>query len=240
MVGMKMKKAKPVEYPLISELATRLNFQPVNEELFRMAFTHASYSYEANLPHNERLEFLGDSVLGLIVCHFLYQRYPSRPEGWLARLKATIVSTDVLAGFSKQLQLNQYLMLGHGERRANGSEKKKLLENLFEAFLGAYYLNFGLEAARAFVLPLIEAGLPEMIWQTEALNAKSTLQELTQAQGLIPEYRLVREDGPQHDKTFTVEVVLKREVYGQGQGKTLKEAQSSAAIQAVEKFKKQR
>lgn len=240
--AMTKRKGKAVssEDALISELTAQFNLQPENEELFRIAFRHSSYSNETNLPHNERLEFLGDSVLALIVCHYLYKRYPHYSEGRLARLKATIVSTDVLASFTKQLQLNRFLLLGQGELKSNGGEKKKLLENLFEAFLGAYYLNFGLEAARDFVVPLIETCLPELIVQTEAINAKTNLQEFTQARGLAPEYCLVKEEGPSHDKTFTVHVLIQQEVYGQGEGKSLKEAQNHAAIQAMERLKASR
>lgn len=239
-----MKKSKgranSPEEALISELTARFKHKPEDEELFRIAFRHSSYSNETNLPHNERLEFLGDSVLALLVCHYLYTRYPHYSEGRLAKLKATIVSTDVLAGFTKQLQLNRYLLLGQGERKSNGGEKKKLLENLFEAFLGAYYLNFGLEPTRDFLVPLIETCLPELIVQTEAINAKTNLQEYTQARGLIPEYCLVKEEGPSHDKTFTVHVLLKQEVYGKGEGKTLKEAQNHAAIEAMERLRQSR
>ncbi|HYH01859.1 MAG TPA: ribonuclease III [Bacillota bacterium] len=226
--------------PSIAELAVQLNFKPVYPELFEIAFTHSSYSYESKVPHNERLEFLGDSVLGLIVCQYLYRRFSNYSEGKLAKLKATLVSTAVLAGFAKELQLNRYLRLGQGERQSNGSEKKKVLEDLFEAFLGAYYLNFGLEAANEFMLPLIEECLPEIIRQTETINAKSHLQELTQANGIVPEYRLVKEEGPPHNRTFTVEVLLEQAVYGSGTGKTLKEAQSVAASEAAVKYKQQR
>ncbi|HEY8465076.1 MAG TPA: ribonuclease III [Bacillota bacterium] len=224
--------------PSIAELAVQLNFKPVNEELFEIAFTHSSYSYESNVPHNERLEFLGDSVLALIVCQYLYQHYPDYPEGKLAQLKSTLVSTSVLAGFAEKLQLNRFLRLGEGERKTHGSQKRKILEDLFEAFLGAYYLNFGLEATIKFVLPLIEECLPEIMRQAEAINAKSLLQELTQTKGIVPEYRLVNEEGPPHNRTFTVEVYLGREKYGQGSGKTLKEAQSHAALEAIGTLKK--
>lgn len=235
----KTQKSNPNE-PSIAELAVQLNFKPVYPELFEIAFTHSSYSHESNVPHNERLEFLGDSVLALIVCQFLYRRFPNYSEGKLAKLKSTLVSTSVLAGFSQKLQLNRYLRLGQGERRTNGSEKKKLLEDLFEAFLGAYYLNFGLEATNEFMLPLIEECLPEIIRQTEIINAKTRLQELTQVNGIVPEYRLVKEEGPPHNKTFTAEVLLGQAVFGTGTGKTLKEAQSAAASEALIKYKKQR
>lgn len=221
----------------VQELTTRLGFEPANSELFIEAITHSSFANENNLPSNERLEFLGDSVLSLIVCRYLYCRYPASPEGELAKLKSVIVSAPVLAGLAKQLNLNHYIRLGQGELRTNGRDKQNILADLFEAFIGAFFLSFGFEKTNDFLLPFIDAILPEINQQFDFVDAKSTLQEITQAQGLKPEYRTVHEEGPPHNKIFTVEVLLNGEGLGLGTGRTLKEAQNKAAGTAIHRLK---
>jgi ribonuclease-3 len=221
----------------IKELTVRLNLQPTKEVLFTEAFTHSSYANEHRLPSNERLEFLGDSVLSLIVCEYLYLHYRSYHEGQLAKLKAILVSAPFLASFSKQMAFDKYILLGAGEIRTNGSSKPNILADLFEAFIGAYYLNFGLAATTEFIIPFIEGVLPEIFSQSEIIDAKTCLQELTQSQGLKPEYRMINEEGPPHNKTFTVEVLLQDRVLGNGSGKSLKEAQNKAAVAAIMQFK---
>jgi ribonuclease-3 len=223
--------------PSIKELTVRLNIQPTQEILFIEAITHSSYANEHRIPSNERLEFLGDSVVSLIVCEYLYRHYRLYDEGQLSKLKAIIVSAPLLAGFSKQLALDKYILLGAGEIRANGGSKQNILADLFEAFIGAYYLNFGLGATTEFIIPFVERVLPEIFSQSELIDAKTCLQELAQSQGLKPEYRMVTEEGPPHDKTFTVEVRLLDQVLGCGVGKSLKEAQNKAAVTAIHQFK---
>jgi ribonuclease-3 len=235
----KKRRFKESNAAPVAELLERLQIKPLQPELFQIAFTHSSYGNERNIPYNERLEFLGDSVFSLIVCQFLYLEYPKYPEGKLAKLKSTIVSTAVLVALAQQLGLNEYLRLGHGEFNANGRNKKNLVEDLFEAFLGAYYLNFGLEATATFVLPLIKERMPELIRQTEEINSKTYLQEWAQAKNKAsrPEYRLLKVEGPPHDRTFTVEVCYNRQVLGHGTGKSLKAAQNMAAMLALEQVK---
>jgi ribonuclease-3 len=223
--------------PSIKELAVRLNLQPTNEDLFIEAFTHSSFANEHRLSSNERLEFLGDSVVSLITCEYLYLHYRSYNEGQLAKVKAILVSAPFLASFTKQLALDEYILLGAGEIRTSGSSKLNILADLFEAFIGAYYLNFGLVATTEFFIPFIEKVLPEIFSQSEMIDAKTCLQELAQSQGLKPEYRMVSEDGPPHNRTFTVEVLLNNRVMGNGIGKSLKEAQNKAAVTAIHQFK---
>jgi ribonuclease-3 len=223
--------------PSIRELTAQLNFEPVNIELFIEAITHSSFANEHNLPSNERLEFLGDSVLSLIVCRFLYCHYPVSHEGELAKLKSVIVSAPILASLAKKLNLNHYIRLGHGELRTNGRDKQNILADLFEAFIGAFFLNFGFEKTNDFLLPLIQSILPDINNHSDLVDAKSHLQEITQAQGLKPEYRTVREEGPPHCKVFTVEVLLNGGVLGCGTGRTLKEAQNKAAGSAIHRLK---
>ena len=223
--------------PLISKLTVRLNLQPINANLFIEAFTHSSFANEHNLSSNERLEFLGDSVLSLIVCEYLYLHYRSYSEGQLAKVKAILVSAPFLASFTKQMALDEYILLGAGEIRTSGSSKQNILADLFEAFIGAYYLNFGLKVTADFVIPFIEKVLPEIFSQSEMIDAKTCFQEIAQSQGLKPEYHIVAEEGPPHNKVFTVEALLNNQVMGSGTGKSLKEAQNKAAVMAIHQLK---
>jgi ribonuclease III len=223
--------------PSIKELTVRLNLQPVQEDLFIEAFTHSSFANEHHLPSNERLEFLGDSIVSLIACEYLYHRFGSYQEGQLSKLKAIIVSAPFLASFTKQLGLEKYILLGAGEISTSGRCKQNILADLFEAFIGAHYLNFGLEKTGGFIIPFIEKVLPEIFSQSEMIDAKTCFQELAQLQGSMPEYRLLAESGPPHNKVFTVEVLLNSQVMGNGTGKSLKEAQNKAAVAAIQQLK---
>lgn len=222
--------------PSVAELAAHLHFVPVWPELFEEALTHSSYANEHKTIDNERLEFLGDSVLSLITASFLFKTYPNLSEGNLAKLKSIIVSTKILASFSKQLQLDSYIKLGTGELRHSGKAKPSILEDLFEAFIGAYFLNFGLERTSQLVEPLIKANLDEINRQFDLMNAKNDLQELFQARGLFPEYRTVKEEGPSHQRHFTVEVLVENQPLGRGEGFSIKEAQNQAALEALAKL----
>ncbi|MGE5606817.1 MAG: ribonuclease III [Bacteroidota bacterium] len=222
--------------PSVAKLAAHLQFDPIRPELFEEALTHSSYANEHKVFDNERLEFLGDSVLSLITSSFLFKTYPNLKEGNLAKLKSIIVSTKILASFSKQLQLDSYIKLGTGELRHSGKAKPSILEDLFEAFIGAYFLNFGLEQTSRLVEPLIKDNLTEINRQFNLMNAKNDLQELFQSKGLFPEYRTVKEEGPSHQRRFTVEVFLNNQLVGRGEGHSIKEAQNQAALEALAKF----
>lgn len=223
--------------PSIEKLAVQLNFKPVDGTLFVKALTHSSYANEHHLPSNERLEFLGDSVLGLIVCDFLFKAYPGYDEGELAKLKGIVVSARLLASFSLSLHLNQFIRLGQGELKTSGDMKLNILADLFEAFIGAYFLNFGLDATAQLILPLVREKLPEIAEQFDALNAKNNLQEYLQAIGKKPVYRTIKEEGPPHERLFSVEVLVAEDVIGAGIGKSIKEAQNQAALIALENLK---
>jgi ribonuclease-3 len=220
-----------------SELAVRLNFAPIYPELFEEALTHSSYANEHKVPDNERLEFLGDSVLSLIVVSFLFKTFPHYSEGDLAKLKSIIVSAQVLAAFAKQLQLDSYIKLGIGEKRNKGQAKPSILEDLFEAFVGAYYLNFGLEKTARLIEPLIKGNMAEINQKFTLINAKNNLQEFLQSQGLFPKYHTIKEEGPSHQRRFMVEVLIEGRTYGVGEGYSLKEAQNKAALEAISKLK---
>lgn len=228
---------KVVIGPSVAKLAVQLQFTPVYPELFEEALTHSSYANEHKTSDNERLEFLGDSVLSLIAASFLFKTFPNYHEGDLAKLKSIMVGTQVLASLARQLQLDSYLRLGTGELRSQGQTKPSILEDLFEAFLGAYYLNFGFERTVQFIEPLLRKNLDEIKNQFILNNAKNELQEYLQSRGLFPKYRTIKEEGPSHQRRFTVEVLIEDQPVGEGVGSNLKEAQNKAAREAMAKLR---
>ncbi len=221
----------------VEKLAIQLDFVPVFPELFEEALIHSSYANEHKILSNERLEFLGDSVLSLITVSFLFKTFPNYDEGDLAKLKSIIVSALIWASLAKQLKLDSYIKLGAGELRNNGHSKQNILADLFEAFVGAYFLNFGLEKTTGFIEPLIKDNLAEVNRQFTLINAKNDLQEFSQSHGLFPEYRTIKEEGPAHQRWFNVEVLIKGMQAGKGEGHSLKEAQNKAALEAITKLK---
>lgn len=206
------------------------------DELLTMALTHRSYSYEhGGLPTNERLEFLGDSVLGLTITEELYHRHPDRSEGDLAKLRASIVNTHALADVGRQLTedgLGSYLLLGKGEENSGGADKSSILADGVESLLGAIYLEHGASVVREVILRLFANLLTTAPTLGAGLDWKSSLQELTASRGLgVPTY-LVTSTGPDHDKEFTATVVVGETEYGKGIGRTKKEAELKAAAAA--------
>ncbi|WNG89463.1 ribonuclease III [Mycobacterium sp. ITM-2016-00317] len=205
-------------------------------ELLTMALTHRSYSYEnGGVPTNERLEFLGDSVLGLTITEELYHRHPDRSEGDLAKLRASIVNTQALADVGRNLTehgLGAYLLLGKGEEASGGADKSSILADGVESLLGAIYLEHGVNEAREVILRLFAGLLDTAPTLGAGLDWKSSLQELTASQGLgVPAY-VVTSTGPDHDKEFTAIVVVGERDYGRGVGRTKKEAELKAAAAA--------
>jgi ribonuclease-3 len=194
---------------------------------------HRSAANERNLGANyERLEFLGDAVLGLIAADWLFRRFPDLPEGDLARLKSTLVSAPALARYARELGLGGQLVLGLGEEKSGGRDKASLLADSLEAVMAAVYLDGGLRAARKVVERFLR--FASTAGDAGALDAKSELQERMQALGLdTPTYRVIAESGPDHAKTFTVEVVIAGEVAGSGSGPSKKAAELEAARRAL-------
>jgi ribonuclease-3 len=206
------------------------------DELLTLAVTHRSYAYEnGGLPTNERLEFLGDAVLGLTITDELYHRHPDRSEGDLAKLRASIVNTQALAAVARGLGdggLGQHLLLGRGEVNTGGSDKSSILADTMESLLGAVYLQHGIEVAREVILRLFGTLLDTAPTLGAGLDWKTSLQELTAARGLgVPSY-VVSATGPDHDKQFTASVVVMDTEYGAGVGRSKKEAEQQAAAAA--------
>ncbi|MCW2714055.1 MAG: ribonuclease [Frankiales bacterium] len=203
--------------------------------LLERALTHRSYAYEhGGLPTNERLEFLGDAVLGLIVTDALYARRPELSEGQLAKQRAAVVNTRALAGVARGLDLGRWIRLGRGEEVTVGRDKNSILADTMEALIGAVYLSRGLPAATVMVRTLFDPLLQVASQDGAALDWKTALQELTASRGLgAPAYRIV-EAGPDHAKSFTAEVCVGGRAMGDGAGKSKKEAEQQAAEQAWE------
>ncbi|KUH98318.1 ribonuclease III [Mycolicibacterium acapulense] len=206
------------------------------DELLTMALTHRSYSYEnGGLPTNERLEFLGDAVLGLTITEELYHRHPDRSEGDLAKLRASIVNTQALADVGRQLSdggLGAYLLLGKGELNSGGADKASILADGVESLLGAIYLEHGNAVVREVILRLFADLLDTAPTLGAGLDWKSSLQELTASRGLGAPAYLVTSTGPDHDKEFTATVMVTDTEYGRGVGRTKKEAELKAAAAA--------
>jgi ribonuclease-3 len=216
------------------EKALDLHFQ--DQSLLQMALTHRSFIYERagkGQQCNERLEFLGDSVLACITADFLYRTYPGLDEGELSDVRAMLVKGYTLAKFASEMELERYLRMGKGERNAGISQR--ILASAFEALLGAIYLDQGLEKARAYLLPRIQPLAHQIVEKRLFKDNKSRFQELAQAHdGITPIYRLANQEGPSHDREFTVEVLLGEQVAGIGQGRNKQTAEQEAASAALQ------
>lgn len=212
-----------------AELPTTLGV-PLDLVLLERALTHRSYAYEkGGLPTNERLEFLGDSVLGLVVTDTLYRSYPDLPEGQLAKLRAAVVNMTALADVARGLRLGAYLRLGRGEEGTGGRDKPSILADTLEAVIGAVYLDRGLVAARDLIRRLFDPVIERSASLGAALDWKTSLQELTATKLLgVPEYQ-VTESGPDHQKTFRAVVKVSGQVLGTGNGRSKKAAEQQAA-----------
>ena len=203
---------------------------PVMPKSLERALTHRSYAYEnANPPTNERLEFLGDSVLGLVVTDTLFRTYPTLPEGQLAKLRAAVVQMRALAEVARELHLGAYVMLGRGEEVTGGRDKSSILADTLEAVIGAVYIDCGLDEAGALVHRLFDPIIARSAELGAGLDWKTSLQELTAAQLLgVPDYQ-VEESGPDHQKSFRAVVRVGGRDLGSGQGRSKKEAEQHAA-----------
>ncbi len=224
--------------PNLAALQNILGVDFKDPSLLENALTHSSYVNEnpgAGFTSNERLEFLGDAVLGLVAAEELYQEYPDLAEGQMTRFRAALVSREALAGMAKSNKIGDYLCLGNGEAAGGGRRRTANLAGAMEAVIAAVYLDSGLDATRAFILRLIIPELQKIIGRGNSIDYKSDLQELIQAkEGQRPEYYLVATTGPDHAPTFTVEVRLGDRVLGKGSGSSKKAAESEAAHAALQ------
>ena len=224
----------------LAELQQRLGYQFRDENLLRLALTHPSIAHEQNQPqpHNQRLEFLGDSVLGLALSRELYEKFPAADEGLLTKTRAKLVNATSLAAHSRALDLGAQLVLSRGEENSGGRERASALADSFESLVGAIFLDGGFEAAREFILRDFAADFSELDLLTGIENPKGELQELFQSKSPIaPSYQLISADGPDHDRRFECAVLHEGVELARGHGKSKKAAESDAALAALKNLR---
>ena len=223
---------------MIKDLEIAIGYRFRNITLLQNALAHSSYANERwhdSLKSNERLEFLGDSILGMVVAEHLYRNYPDRPEGELTRMRADMVCERALAEVANRLSLGDHLLLGHGEERFGGRNRDSILADAVESVIAATYVDGGMEAAMTFIRKFILCDVPAQ--RLRNADYKTALQErVQQKKNQVLSYALVAESGPDHDKEFTVEVSLNGQVVGSGTGSSKKRAEQEAARMAMEKL----
>lgn len=223
---------------MIKDLEVALGYKFENISLLQNALAHSSYANERwhnSLLSNERLEFLGDSVLGMVVAEYLYRSFPDRPEGELTRMRADMVCEPALAAIANRLGLGSHLLLGHGEEMFGGRNRESILADAVESVIAASYLDGGMKAARGIIERFVLTEVP--VKRLHNMDYKTALQEqVQQKKNQQLSYRLAGESGPDHDKEFTVEVLLNGTVVGTGSGSSKKRAEQAAACAAMEKL----
>jgi ribonuclease-3 len=228
--------------PNLETFQKRLGYQFRDLSLLRLALTHPSVVHEApgSTPHNQRLEFLGDAVLGLVLTHELYEKFHGFGEGPLTKARAQMVNRHTLADQARRVELGQYLILSHGEDCSGGRERPSSLADGFEALIGAIYLDGGFEAARAFILGSFRDAFGELTHIPNLDNPKGELQEILQESAAEPpRYELTSVTGPDHDRIFECAVFHEGKELGRGKGKSKKSAESDAAAAALKSIRKQ-
>ncbi len=212
-----------------------------NKKLFDQAFTHRSFLNETkeNISSNERLEFLGDSVISFVISKYLYKNYPNFEEGTLTNLRSLLVNTKSLAGIARELNFGKFLKLSRGEEDSRGRESQSLLANCYESFVGALFLDQGIDEVIKFLNKTLVPKADEYVKTKAFKDPKSLLQETIQARKQkSPVYKVIKEEGPSHAKTFTIGVFVNKELLGTGKGKSKQEAEEKAAKIALERIRK--
>jgi len=216
---------------------TKIGYTFRDKKLLEQAFTHRSYINENREPgreHNERLEFLGDAILELVVTEFLFAKYPDKPEGDLTAYRAALVNTVSISDAATKLGMNEYLLLSRGEAKDTGRARQIILANAFEALIGAIYLDAGYEDAKNFIASQLFHKADDVVAKRLWQDAKSRLQELSQEKlGVTPAYQLLDQSGPDHDKSFVVGAYLGKEKIATGEGRSKQEAEQDAAVKGL-------
>lgn len=222
----------------LSKIEEKLGVKFKNIEFLETAFIHRSFLNENRSikEHNERLEFLGDAVLELVVTEHLYQNYKN-PEGDLTNWRSALVKTESISEVAKKLGFEEYLKMSRGELASSGRSRQLILANCFEAVIGAVYLDAGYDAAKKVISENLIVGLPKIIEDKLYIDPKSNFQELAQErEGITPKYEVVTEEGPDHNKVFTINVKIGEKVWGKGVGASKQQAQQDAAKNALQKY----
>lgn len=226
----------------LEKLETILGVHFKDKNLLRSAFIHRSYLNEhpeEKLPHNERLEFLGDAVLGIVVSEYIYSQYPQNPEGDLTNFRSSLVNAKSLSQAASSLKIGEYLYLSKGEEATGGRNRQYILANTFEALVGALFLDQGLGASRKFIQKYLLLHLPEIIEKKLYKDFKSLLQEKAQEElSVTPIYKVLEESGPDHAKTFQIGVYIGKKLFANGGGNSKQAAEQQSARKALEKWSK--
>ncbi|MGN1317628.1 MAG: ribonuclease III [Lachnospirales bacterium] len=218
----------------------KLDYEFKNRDLLNTALSHSSYINEhKGLECNERLEFLGDSILGFVTAEYLYKNYPNLPEGNLTKIRANVVCETMLAKLGKEIGLNCDLLLGKGEEHTGGRERSSIIADAMEAVIGAIYLDGGIEPAKSFILNMLIPEIKATVSTPRVLDSKTSLQEILQKDSsAVIEYDIINESGPAHNKIFEASVSCNGKILGKGKGKSKKEAEQDAAMNAIENINK--
>ncbi len=222
----------------MTEFEKKIGYEFKDKKLLNCALTHSSYGNEQRVGNNERLEFLGDSILGFVTAEYLFARLKNMPEGSLSKIRASLVCEQSLFEISKKIDLSKHLFLGHGEEASGGRNRPSVVSDAFEAVLAAIYLDAGLDFAKKWLLDILDDAFDDAIGGTRSKDYKTELQEYLQGNGQNrAEYRIAHEDGPAHNKHFEVEVLLDGKVVSSAGGTSKKEAEQNAARLVLEQLK---
>jgi len=223
----------------LDELQSKLGIFFLNRLLLNQSLTHSSYANEAGVPDNERLEFLGDAVIKLVISEYIYNKFPSRPEGDLTKIRASVISDVTLAKVANKIKLGNYVLFSKNEAASGGVKRKSNIANAFESLVGAIYLDAGIGKSRDFLIEHLGSEIEKVSQVGYIVDFKSALQEFSQKRKWeLPLYKILRETGPKHSKTFVVGVKVRGRVCGQGKGANKKEAEQKAAQQALGEMQK--
>lgn len=207
----------------LQELEKKLGISFFNKALLNQCLTHSSYAHEAGVPDNERLEFLGDAILKLVVSEYLYNKFPTRQEGDLTKYRASVISDETLARIASEIKLGEYLLLSENEEKTGGARRKSNVANAFESLLGAIYLDAGIGKARDFILEHLRDEAEKVSQEGYISDYKSSLQEYVQKQKWeLPQYRVINESGPRHKRIFEIAVKVTERCWGRGRARTKK------------------
>ncbi len=232
-------RKKTLDKKLLNEVLSSFNLSTTNYQYFKLALTHSTYANENNIESNERIEFLGDAILGMLTAEYIYNTFPEMPEGRMTKIRATYVCEDANFSYSKELKLDKLILLGVGEELQGGRSKKALVADIFECFLGATYLTFGINAVRS-ILEVIVFPHIKNVDNRQFIDYKTRLQEYIQTDHENTlRYVVVKEEGKPNEKIFTMQVLLDGIVLGEGVGTSKKNASQEAAKAALEKLAKQ-
>ncbi|MFC1571118.1 ribonuclease III [Candidatus Margulisiibacteriota bacterium] len=235
---MSMEKISSQRERELAELEKKVKTSFINRILLNQSLTHSSYGNEKKVPDNERLEFLGDAILKLVISEDLYHKFPDRAEGDLTKIRAAVISDETLALVGRQLNLGSYLLMSANEKRTGGVRRKSNLANTFEALIGALFLDAGIGKSREMILGFLTGEIEKVSTEGYIRDYKSALQEYTQKRKWeLPRYRVVKETGPRHRRVFWMEVKIKGKRLGMGRGRNKKESEQRAAMQALRRLK---